>query len=250
MHKQNNLLILQARTSSTRLPGKVLAPINGTPMILIQLSRLLRSRKVDNIIVATSHDVSDDKLFEILQKNHIKVFRGSLDNVYERFLEASNLFNCEVIIRITGDCPLVMPEIIDELVEKFKELGVDYLSNTLQPTFPDGLDVEIFSRKALLRLREFELTLDEVEHVTLGIYQRPDVFNIASHENSTDLSNKRWTVDYPEDLAFVRRVFEHFLGREADFGLSDLNELLSMHPELENTKSSSFRNIALKPEAP
>jgi spore coat polysaccharide biosynthesis protein SpsF len=219
-------------------------------MILVQLSRLLKSREVDNIIVATSRAISDDKLFEELEKNNIEVFRGSLDNVYERFLEASKLFKCEVIIRITGDCPLVMPEIIDRMVETFEKLGVEYLSNTLNPTFPDGLDVEIFSKKALLRLREFELSSDELEHVTLGIYKRPDIFKISSYENSIDLSDRRWTVDYSEDLDFVQRVFKHFKGKEADFDMSDLSELLSMHPELENTKSSEFRNIVLKPKTP
>lgn len=250
MHLKRNLLILQARTSSTRLPGKVLAPINGTPMILIQLSRLFRAREVDNFIVATSVDSSDDILCETLSSNEINVYRGSLNNVLERFVEASELFESEVIIRITGDCPLVMPELIDSMIRRFEELEVDYLSNALYPTFPDGLDIEVFSKCALLKLRHLELGIDELEHVTLGIYRRPEIFRIANYPNSVDLSNKRWTVDYPEDLAFVRRVFEHFLDREADFGMSDLNDLLLMHPEMENTKSPAFRNIALKPKAP
>lgn len=250
MHLKRNLLILQARTSSTRLPRKVLMPINGTPMILIQLSRLFRACEVDNFIVATSIDSSDDILCETLSSNEINVYRGSLNNVLERFIEASEYFESEVIIRITGDCPLVMPELLDSMIRRFEELEVDYLSNALYPTFPDGLDIEVFSKSALLKLRDLELGIDELEHVTLGIYRRPEIFRIANYPNSVDLSNKRWTVDYPEDLAFVRRVFGHFLDREADFGMSDLNDLLLKHPEMENTKSSAFRNIALKPKAP
>ena len=135
--------ILQARMSSSRLPGKVMMPINGEPMIYRQIERIRQASTIDEVIVATSTDPSDDSLVEFLLDKGIEVFRGSLNDVLSRFSEIQKIIKSTAIIRFTGDCPLVMPELIDRMMAKFYETNVDYLSNTLEPTYPDGLDVEI-----------------------------------------------------------------------------------------------------------
>jgi spore coat polysaccharide biosynthesis protein SpsF (cytidylyltransferase family) len=150
---RKNLVILQARMSSNRLPGKVLATVNGKPMIHWQLKRIKMARCVNQIVVATSTDPSDDVLVQTLQENEYLVERGSLDNVLERFLGVIKKFGeYENIIRLTGDCPLVMPEILEEMIFEFENCNLDYFSNALEPSFPDGLDIEIMKSTALERL--------------------------------------------------------------------------------------------------
>ena len=245
MRKFKNLVILQSRLSSSRLPRKALLEVNGKSLIEIQISRILRSTQVDGLIVATSEDESDDNLCEHLAKRGIRFYRGSLNNVLERFINASEAEDCDLIIRLTGDCPLVMPELLDSMILSFDELDIDYLSNALGETFPDGLDIEIFQKSILKDLLRFKLTKDEKEHVTLGIYKRPEVFRIAKYDNSSNMGSRRWTVDYLEDFLFVERVFNHYKGREADFGFEELLALLNQYPEMENKLSSSYRNISL-----
>ena len=231
--------------SSNRLPGKVLKPVNGQPMIYRQIQRVLRSTLVEDVIVATSVSSSDDELVEFLESEEIKVFRGSLDNVLSRFLEVSKRINPTNIIRLTGDCPLVMPKLIDEMIVYFEDKLPDYLSNSLVPSFPDGLDVEILSREAISRLSSLSLSKMESEHVTLGLYKRPDMFRVLNFSNPINHSNMRWTVDYPEDLDFVRSVYSHFKGRESTFEYEEVLEFLRSNPEVISGISASRRNEAL-----
>jgi spore coat polysaccharide biosynthesis protein SpsF len=241
----NYLVILQARMSSTRLPGKVLAEINEIPMIYWQVKRIEKSKLIGGICVAISEDPIDDVLFNFLVSHNIEVVRGSLDNVTNRFMKVINSHSQENLIRITGDCPLVMPNLIDEMIEKFNEQNIDYMSNSIMPTFPDGLDVEIFTKKAFTKLLEFQLSPQEIEHVTLGFYQRRGEFRISNFMDNLDRSNFRWTVDYPEDLAFVRNVYSHFKGRETSFEYEDVLEFLSANPQITSEVSASRRNEAL-----
>jgi spore coat polysaccharide biosynthesis protein SpsF len=243
--KRFTIAILQARMSSSRLPGKVLLPINGEPMIYRQIERIRQASTIDKIIVATSTDTSDDSLVEFLTKRGIEVFRGSLDDVLSRFLEIQKEVYATAIIRLTGDCPLVMPELIDKMVAKFYELGVDYLSNTLEPTYPDGLDVEVIEPSILAKLATFDLSRAEREHVTLGIYNRPSLFTLENFSGEKNLSQKRWTVDYLEDLAFVKQVFSEFEGRESLFTLEDMMVLISSNPSLKSAISADRRNEKL-----
>ena len=231
--------------SSNRLPGKVLKPVNGQPMIYRQIQRVLRSTLVEDVIVATSVSSSDDELVEFLESEEIKVFRGSLDNVLSRFLEVSKRINPTNIIRLTGDCPLVMPKLIDEMIAYFEENSPDYLSNSLNPSFPDGLDIEIISREAISKLESLSLSKMESEHVTLGLYKRPDMFRVLNFSNPINHSNMRWTVDYPEDLDFVRSVYSHFKGRESTFEYEEVLEFLRSNPEVISGISASRRNEAL-----
>ncbi len=249
MKSPRNLVVLQARMSSSRLPGKVLKPINGQPMIFRQINRVFESTHVEDLIVATSVNRSDDELVKFLQSKDIKVFRGSLDNVLSRFLEITKKINPTNVIRLTADCPLVMPKLIDEMIAFFEEKSPDYLSNSLVPTFPDGLDVEIISSEALSRLESLDLSKMELEHVTMGIYNRPDFFKVLNFSNTVNQSNMRWTVDYPEDLDFVRSVYSHFKGQESIFDHEEVLEFLRLNPEVVSGISASRRNEALlKPQ--
>ena len=239
------IAILQARMSSRRLPGKVLREINGKPMIYWQLQRIYRAKNVDKVIVATSTDTTDDPLVDFLNSEEVLYVRGSLDNVKERFDNVIRQFPAESFIRLTGDCPLVMPSLIDDLVDAFHEAEVDYLSNTIKPTFPDGLDIEVVKTEAFKRLDNASLSKAEIEHVTYGLYSRTDQFTTQNFVNSQDLSNLRWTVDYQEDLDFVRDVFSHFIGREDSFNLIELLDYLGNNRELKSNIDASRRNESL-----
>ncbi len=219
--------------------------INGEPMIYRQIERIGQSKAIDRLIVATSIDPSDDKLADFLQLKGISVYRGELDDVLSRFLEIEKATHPSVIVRLTGDCPLVMPELIDEMVAQFYESKLDYLSNTLKLTFPDGLDIEIIRSSVLIKVLALNPSIAEREHVTLGIYRRPGVFKIDNFSNNVDLSQHRWTVDYLEDLIFVRQVFDAFKGREASFNLEDLMQFLSSNPGLKSAISADLRNERL-----
>lgn len=240
--KIQNLVVLQARMSSRRLPGKVLMKINGTPMIYWQIQRIMKSSKVSKIVVATSSDSTDDLLVKFLEEKSIIVHRGSLDNVLSRYVEVATHFPHDALIRLTGDCPLVMPELIDQMIDKFHVEKVDYLSNTLMPTFPDGLDIEIIKPGVLQELATLKLDAKELEHVTYGVYSRPERFKLSNFSNKMDLSHNRWTVDYKEDFEFVTAIFEEFSGRESSFTYQDVCRFLETRPHLQSKNLGYQRN--------
>ena len=244
----STLAILQARMSSTRLPGKVLTPINGKPMIYWQIERIRQSKSIDELIVATSTDESDDPVFNYLIELGVKVYRGSLDDVLSRYQEIRIQTAPNILIRLTGDCPLTMPVLLDEMVEDFLRSDVDYLSNVLEPTFPDGLDIEIMRASTLAKLAEFKLTDFEREHVTVGILERRNIFNCKNFSNIEDLSNMRWTVDYQEDFAFVRQIFGAFKGRETMFTFEEVMQFLENNPGIYSEISGDSRNERLGSE--
>jgi spore coat polysaccharide biosynthesis protein SpsF len=239
------IAILQARTSSSRLPNKVLQEINGVPMILRQIDRIIRAKRISKLIVATSDDSSEDALVEILEKHGVEFSRGSLENVFQRFLSVINSEDSESFIRLTGDCPLVMPTIIDDVFDSFNPEIYDYMSNTIEPSFPDGLDVEVFTKAAFLDLENLGLTDEECEHVTLAFHRNKENFRLANFRGNPDRSNMRWTVDYPQDLDFVRSVYSYFKGRESIFDYQEVLEFLGSNPEVVSGISASRRNEAL-----
>ena len=243
-----SLVVLQARMSSSRLPGKVMMEINGKPMIYWQIQRILRSKCVNSLVVATSTDSSDDSLVLFLEENLINVYRGALDNVLSRYIEVSEKYVHNALIRLTGDCPLVMPELIDQMVGAFYEQEVDYLSNTLKPTFPDGLDIEIIRHGVLQKLNTYNLKPKELEHVTYGIYTRPDTFKLSNFLNESNRSHERWTVDYQEDLDFVREVYSNFAGYEVTFTYSDMLAFLRQKPDVMSGIDAARRNEQLHKE--
>ncbi len=241
----HTLAILQARMSSTRLAGKVMMRINEQPMIYWQIQRILESKNVNQLVVVTSNHSTDDLLVDFLEKKAVNVHRGSLNNVLSRFCEVSMKYPNDAFIRLTGDCPLVMPNLIDEMIEQFYEQDVDYFSNTLIPTFPDGLDVEILKHGVLEKLTNFQLEESELEHVTYGVYKRPEVFKLFNFLNDTNRSKDRWTVDYLEDLDFVREIFKNFSGNETKFTYQDVCSYLEENPQLLRRNQSHMRNEKL-----
>ena len=241
------LAILQARMTSSRLPGKVMLGINGYPMIYWQILRILKCSEIDKLVVATSIDSSDDVLVDFLNKKNIPVHRGSLTDVHSRFLEVvQNHEDYETVVRLTADCPLVMPRLLTEMIHEFSLGQFDYYTNCITPTYPDGLDIEIFSREMFLRMSHAELSEFEREHVTFKFRSPTDEIRIGHKIQFQDLSALRWTVDYAEDFDFVKRIFEHFKGSEAKFSAKDVLDALLDHPELNTQLPGTLRNIALQ----
>lgn len=240
-----NLAILQARMGSSRLPGKVLKLINGRPMIEWQISRIQKSN-VEKIILATSNDETDDELAKTVGDLGITVFRGSLQNVHSRFVTILQEDTPDYFLRLTGDCPVVMPNLIDEMMSDFESGDFDYLSNVSPPTYPDGLDIEIVLSHSFLEFSKLDLTEEEREHVTLGMRQRPGDLKIRKFVNDRDLSKMRWTVDYEEDFNFISNIFEYFAGREAEFTIDDILQALDSGKVSDNVISHELRNISVK----
>lgn len=230
--------------TSSRLPGKVLEPIFGVPMIGRQIERLRRSSSLDGIVVATSVDPSDDELVSYLDSIDVPVVRGSLDDVLARFVDVLDQFSPDVVVRLTADCPLASPAVLDRVVSCFTP-GADYVSNTLEPTWPDGVDVEVVRASALRWVAAHSDDPHEHEHVTLGVYRRPEQFRCVNVAGDVDLSSLRWTVDNADDLAFVRAVYSELLPGKPEFDIDDVLALLQRRPELSRTSADSARNAAL-----
>lgn len=222
--------IVQARMGSTRLPGKVLADLGGRPMLARVLERLGRARSLDAIVVATSTEPGDDPVAELGRELGVPVFRGSEEDVLDRYAGAAGHFDADAVVRITADCPLIDPELVDRVVERFRESGADYASNTLERTYPQGLDVEVFSREALERAAREARETWERAHVTPFIYRHPELFSLTGIRHEADASRHRWTVDTPEDLDFVRAMYENTTSFGA-VGFSELLDFLRRRPE-------------------
>lgn len=199
--------ILQARMTSSRLPGKVMRPILGMPMIGRQVERLNRCDSLDRLVVATSKDPSDDVLAAYCEGLGVRVFRGSLDDVLGRFAGAAVANGAAHVVRLTADCPLADPQVIDACVWRHIETGADYTSNTLERSYPDGLDVEVMTIDALRTMHREAKDPYEREHVTPFLYRHPERFRIAQLAQAATLSDRRWTVDTAEDFEFVSRVY-------------------------------------------
>lgn len=236
------LAILQARTGSTRLPGKVLSPILGRAMLALQVERVLRAERIDELVLATTIDPADDPIERLAGKLGVGCFRGSVEDVLDRFYQAALSSSPEHVVRLTGDCPLIDPAVIDLIIARHLQAGVDYTSNTVHPTYPDGLDVEMFRFDALADAWRDARKTSEREHVTPFLYNRPQRFQIESVQQDRDLSEMRWTVDEPEDLAFVRAVYEELYPANPAFSTEDVLNLLQRRPELGARNAHIARN--------
>jgi glutamate-1-semialdehyde aminotransferase/spore coat polysaccharide biosynthesis protein SpsF (cytidylyltransferase family) len=239
------IAILQARVSSSRLPGKVLQPILGVPMLLRQIERVGRSKKIDRLLLATSLDASDDPIEALCRQNKIDCFRGNLEDVLDRFYQASLPLRPDHVVRLTGDCPLADPELIDRMIRFHLEGGFDYTSNH-PPTFPDGLDVEVFRASCLTEAWQEAKLPSEREHVTPFIVGNPERYRLGSLKNDQDLSGLRWTVDEKEDFALVSHIYEELYPRNKNFSMTDVLNLLERRPELKNMNTKYQRNEGYK----
>jgi spore coat polysaccharide biosynthesis protein SpsF len=223
--------IVQARMASTRLPGKVLLDIVGSmPMLAVVLDRARRAGTVDEVIVATSDSTGDDPISDLCRRAGTRCFRGSEDDVLDRYYRAAAWAKADVIVRLTADCPLLDPAVIDLVVSSFNAGTDDYVSNTLERTYPDGLDTEVFSFGALARAWSEAGLTSEREHVTPYIWKHPDRFRIRNVASPVDLSAHRWTVDTPQDLQLVRAVYERI--QRTVFGMADVVRLLETDPQI------------------
>ncbi|HXA38717.1 MAG TPA: glycosyltransferase family protein [Phenylobacterium sp.] len=215
-----NLAILQARMTSSRLPGKVMAPVLGEPMIGRQVERLRRARRIDKLMVATSTDPSDDPLAAYCEGLGLEVFRGALEDVLDRYRAAlARHPAASAVVRLTADCPLTDPDLIDQVIQHHIDVGADYTSNTLGTrTYPHGLDTEVIKPGALLEAAERARDPYEREHVTPYVYRRPETYRLAGVARHESLAALRWTVDVPPDLAFVREVYAKLYPFDPAFG--------------------------------
>ncbi len=241
----NTVAIIQARVGSRRLPGKVLAPIVGRSMLERVVERVQAATRVDRIVIATSEDPRDDAVEAICRRRGFDCFRGSESDVLGRYVGAAKQYAADPILRITADCPLIDPEVIDRVVDAFAGKGLDYASNINPPTFPHGLDTEILSAEALAHADREARWKSEREHVTLHIRQHPERFRSVNVTHVPDLSGRRWVVDEATDLEFVRAVYER-LGDGRPFGMADILALLASEPELARINAGIPRDEGLK----
>lgn len=221
--------VVQARMSSARLPGKVLAEVSGKPMLKILLNRLSMAKRIDAIRVATSTEPSDDSISRFCHEEGFSVYRGDLLDVRSRFLAVASEEKADGIVRITADCPLVDPTIVDEIVSGLATRNWDYVSNIDPPSYPDGLDVEAFTRTALERAIKLSNSSSEREHVTP--IMRSEVFKRLNVTSREDFSNLRWTVDTEADLELVRKVFDFFHPNK-EFSWKEVLDLNMNRPDI------------------
>ena len=226
------MAIVQARMTSTRLPGKVLLPILGIPMLSLQLERMRRATSIDGIVIATTVNAADDPIVELCIQQGIAYFRGSEQDVLSRYAEAAQAFGIDVVVRVTSDCPLIEPDLMDKVVNIFLHAHgeLDYVSNTLQPSFPYGLAVEVFSRQVLDQAHRLAVQHAEREHVTPYIYWRPQQFRLKSFTHNENLSQHRWTVDTPEDFELVSKIYGALYPQNPEFGMKQTLQLFDKHP--------------------
>jgi spore coat polysaccharide biosynthesis protein SpsF len=239
------IAILQARLSSSRLPGKVLRPILGKPMLALQIERIQRSRLIDRLIVATSASPEDEQISELCQEINVVCFQGSLDDVLDRVFQAAKPYSPDHLVRLTGDCPLCEPELIDRIIEFHVDGDYDYSSNTIAPTYPDGLDVEICRFECVVSADREATLPSQREHVTPFIYQQPERFKLGSYENNRDLSSLRWTVDELADFELVTQIYTALYPRNPSFSMLDIVDWLNQHPEWQFHNSQYARNEGL-----
>jgi len=234
-------IIMQARVGSTRLPAKVLKIILGKAVLELDIERCLRVTSIDDVIIATTNEPDAYKIVAVCKKfpsDRVHFYHGAVDDVLARYYKAAREFDSNIIIRITSDCPLFDHTLVDVMIRKFISLRkdgseVDYLSNNNPPTYPHGLDTEIFTFAALERAFLEAKDPYEREHVTPYIRRHPEIFRIENFSQVRDLSHLRWTLDYPEDFDFIKAVYERLYPQNPAFTTNDVLALLEAHPEIQ-----------------
>ena len=234
------IAIVQARVGSIRLPGKVLKEINGKSLIEIIFYRLAQSKKIDKIILATTENIENDLLVNLVEGLGYEVFRGSETDVLDRYYHAAKKHRPETVVRITGDCPIIDPELVDKIISIHGQENADYVSNTNPPSYPDGLDTEVFSFEALKIAHKHATEPFDREHVTPFIKANHQ-FSRKNLTNKIDLSNERWTVDDPEDFLVIENIIKHFTPN-LDFSWKEVLELRQSNPEYFTANQKINRN--------
>lgn len=226
-------VIVQARMTSTRLPGKVLKEVLQKPLLSYQLERLRRVRNVNDILIATTVNETDQPIVDWCQRESVPFYRGSEEDVLARYYEAAKNHQFDVVVRVTSDCPLIDPHVVERIVQFYLDHHpeYDYVSNTLERSYPRGMDTEVFSFQVLERTYREGITPADREHVTPYIYRNPDKFRLESLTNEQDLSFHRWTVDTPEDCELVKRLLETLYPQNPEFTMSDALLLLERNQD-------------------
>lgn len=239
--KERVVAIIQARMSSTRLPGKVLLDLGGRPVLERMIDRVKRSKLVNEVVVATTTDLSDDPIVTLCEQIGTPVFRGSLPDVLDRYYQCARQFKAEIIVRLTGDCPLIDPELIDEVIFGLLDSPCDFSCNRLPPPFtrdfPIGLDVEACTFAALEKAWLNATEKHDREHVMPYLYEVPGRFRVIQLHSDDDYGYMRWTLDTPEDLSLLREVIRRLGGRN-DFTWEDVLQLFLDDPELQQINQS------------
>lgn len=238
--KMNTWIIIQARVGSSRLRAKVLKMIQGKTVLQHDIERCLRTRLTDGIVIATTREPEAERIIrvcKIFPEDKVKYYCGSVEDVLSRYYESARMVGAQTIVRITSDCPLLDPEIVNDMIKVFFEKRkqtkyIDYLSNTDPPSFPHGLDVEIFTFDALERAFHEATPSEEREHVTPYIRNHPEIFRQENFSQETDQSHFRWTLDYPEDFEFIKTVYDRLYPVNPGFTRFDVLSLLEEHPEI------------------
>lgn len=229
---QKIVAIIQARQGSTRLPGKVMMEVQGKPLLGYQLERVKSSTLLNQVIVATTTLPMDDIIADYCAGRQVACYRGCVEDVLKRYRDAAQRYSADVIVRLTADCPLIDPAIIDKVISFYlSDPSLDYASNTLKRTYPRGMDVEVFSFGALKLADELAVRLGDREHVTSYIYHHPQRFKIGSVENAVDYSPYRWTVDTPEDFELINLLISGLYRQNPQFGFKEILEIMEKHPE-------------------
>ena len=232
----NTLAIIQARMGSNRLPGKVLMDLAGETVLGRVVGRLGRSSEIEWIVVATTDATADDPIVEACESLGVTCFRGAEQDVLDRFYQAAHANAADAVVRVTSDCPLIDPMLVDETIRLLRDEGVDYASNVFPRTYPRGLDTEVFTVAALDRAWSEAREPHQREHVTPYFYENPRKFRQASLTGKADYSRYRWTLDTREDLNLLRTIYSRFEGRD-DFSWQEVIHLMEREPELAELNS-------------
>ncbi|BBN81097.1 spore coat protein [Pseudoalteromonas sp. A25] len=240
---------IQARMSSTRLPGKVLKDILGKPMLLHIVERLRHAKTLSNIVVLTSDGSSDDAIATLCQNHSIHCFRGSLDDVLGRFFAASEKYPSDHIVRITADCPLVDSLLVDSIVTKHIQQNADYTSNCHPAMYPDGLDVEVMRTAALQQANNEATSPHQREHVTPYFLTHKTMFKCCNFDAPSKIPQYRLTVDHPEDFQLIKKIYETLYSVDNNFSLNSTLSLLAKHPNWLSVNEHFIRNEALQSNA-
>ncbi|MFM6118428.1 MAG: cytidylyltransferase domain-containing protein [Sphaerospermopsis kisseleviana] len=229
--------IIQARMGSTRLPGKVMKPLCGKTVLFHVISRVKACSLVDEVVVATTTSLADDVIVAEAEKCGVNWFRGSEEDVLERYYLAAKQYQADVIVRVTSDCPLFDAEVLNGMLEYFQTettngLKIDYLSNCLRRSYPRGLDAEVFTFEVLEKAFQSANQPYQREHVTPYIYEHPEIFSLHNQNNDDDLSDYRWTLDTQEDWRLIEEIYKNLYHEQKIFTTDEVLDLLVVNPEL------------------
>lgn len=239
---KNVIALIQARTGARRLANKVLLDLGGKTVLEHVINRVRRAKTIDEAVVVTTVQKEDLKIVKLASSLGVRVLCGSENDVLDRYYQAARLLEAQHVVRITADCPVMDPKIIDQVVNHYFDCKADYCSNVLSSTFPDGMDVEIFSFEALTSAWKDARLTSEREHVTPYIRNNARMFKVVGLESPVDLGSHRWTLDEKKDYLFLKKLFNGLYRKNSYFGMNDILKFLKENPKLVNINAAIERN--------